>query len=325
MHRRLVPLLALVSCGLAAEPGVGRASPSDPAPAPLGAVVEEALGTDAERVMPALRTLAARGAADEPAAEVAVATLVAVLSRAHWTGAARGVDVRVDAIEALESLGRKARGVLGTLARVADEEGVDARIRAACRAARVAIDGGRAGPGGTAERRAAIAASIDHLRTMMLYFVGSGVGLEKPWPHYGGKRLVLWLVATNKLDRSDEKQLGLLFSPGDAVHSLEKAGGAKAYAALTRQALGDPTVDVGPLTSYAGRRNDEKEHVLSAAEVNADSPVLADLSFPGGAVLAFPSGNVRWVSAEDLGLPPDQPIVVGDASPVAILRHLSDR
>ncbi len=79
------------------------------------------------------------------------------------------------------------------------------------------------------------------------------------------------------------------------------------------------------LTSYAGRRNDEKEHILSSAEQMANAPIIADLSFPGGLVLGYCGGAARWVSAEELGLPPDQPIVVGDASPIEMLKHLSDR
>lgn len=79
------------------------------------------------------------------------------------------------------------------------------------------------------------------------------------------------------------------------------------------------------LTSYAGRRNAEAGHSLTAESLRSNPAVMADISFPGGVILGFSDGSVRWVTATELGLPADQAIVVGDASAVESLRHLSDR
>ena len=62
--------------------------------------------------------------------------------------------------------------------------------------------------------------SVDNVRTMILYYTGGGAGLERPWPKYNGKDFILWLVATNKISRNDDKQLGILFSPGDEIYTF---------------------------------------------------------------------------------------------------------
>ena len=174
-------------------------------------------------------------------------------------------------------------------------------------------------------RKGRITKSIDGLRTMLLYDAVGGVGVERPLPRYGGKRWFLRLVATNTLSRSDPNQLEILFSPGDPVHSLEKAGGPKAYERVTLAALDDPAFDPSALTSYVGPRLDGKGLVPPSAASPDGDPIVADLSFSGGVILGFPGGKVRWFDAAELGLSPDQPIVVGEASPVEMLKHLSDR
>jgi hypothetical protein len=176
-----------------------------------------------------------------------------------------------------------------------------------------------------ARRKGKITKSIDNLRTLLLYDVGAGVRVEKHVPRYGGKRWFLRLVATNLLSRSDPKQLELLFSPGDPLRSLEKAGGPKAYERVTLAALDDPAFDPSALTSYVGPRLDVKARVPPTTASPDGDPIVADLSIPGGVILGFPGGKVRWFDAEELGLPPDQPIFVGDASPNEMLQHLSDR
>ncbi len=174
-------------------------------------------------------------------------------------------------------------------------------------------------------RKGRITKSIDNVRTLLLYDIGAGGRVEAPSPRYGGKRWFLRLVAKHTLSSSDPKQLEILFSPGDDARSLEKAGGPKAYAAITFATLDDPAFDPRALTSYVGPRLDERApRPQSAASPDGD-PIVADLSFPGGVILGFPNGKARWFDAEELGLPPDQPIVVGDASPVEMLKRLSDR
>ena len=325
MNSRFVRPFVLASIIFGHGPSATRADPTTPAPASLATVVEGALGTDADASIRALELLAKRWSSDGVVLQVVVSTAITVLSREHWLAQPRGVDVRVKAIEVLGDCGTDASGVIGAVLRIAGAPGTDDRIRRAVVKARAQINEPSGATKDGSTRRAQIAKSIDNVRMMIQHFLGSGAGLEKPWPRYGGKRFVLWLVATNSLSKTDEKELEILFSPGDGTHSLVKAGGLKAFAEVTKQTLKDPAIDVTALTSYVGRRNDEKEHTLSAAELMKNATIIADLSFPGGVILGFASGAVRWVPAEELGLPPDQPIVVGDASPVEVLRHLSDR
>src|SRR5688500_18740732 len=70
--------------------------------------------------------------------------------------------------------------------------------------------------------------SVDNVSSMLKYYIGADVGVAKPWPPYNGKNFVLWLVATNKIDRRDDKAVRLLFSPGDQWYQWEKlTGGLK--------------------------------------------------------------------------------------------------
>ena len=80
--------------------------------------------------------------------------------------------------------------------------------------------------------------SIDNVRTMILYYTGGGAGLERSWPKYNGKDFVLWLVATNKISKGDDKQLEILFSPGDEYLTFEGAGGRVAYKDIVLSSLG---------------------------------------------------------------------------------------
>jgi hypothetical protein len=166
--------------------------------------------------------------------------------------------------------------------------------------------------------------SAENLRALMQLYIESGAGMERPWPQFSGKALLMWLVATNKLDRAKPESLALLFSPGDATRSIEKAGGVKAYDAITLASLRDAGRDFGPFTSYAARAVSDASP-LAADGLGRGAPVLADVSFPDAAVVAFTSGAVRILTKKELGLEPLDPLVVGLASKSPILRTLSDK
>ncbi len=165
--------------------------------------------------------------------------------------------------------------------------------------------------------------SKDNVHSLLMHYIAGGAGLERPWPAYSGKALVLWLVAANLLDRRDPKQLEALFSPSDGARSLAKAGGVEAYAQVTLESLKTADPRRGVLTSYVGRRNAERAHVITRALESPGVPVIADLSFPDGAIIGYTSGEAKWLTREELGLGPNDPIVAGDASKSPILRHLS--
>ena len=174
--------------------------------------------------------------------------------------------------------------------------------------------------------------STDNVRTMILYYTGSGAGLEHSWPGYNGKDFVLWLVATNKISRDDDKQLGILFSPGDENYTFEKAGGRVPYKDLTKATLGTGNQNLLQLTSYAGRRNKEKEHILSAAEQQRNAIIISDdddgdLHHKDGLITGYVGGAASFVEWSDLNMAPpdakDPKGMLGDNSPNEDLKHLS--
>ena len=168
-------------------------------------------------------------------------------------------------------------------------------------------------------------ASMTRVSDMIKLYLAHGAGLSKPWPKYNGKRLILWLVATNTVDRRSPDSLAILFSPGDATRSLARAGGPEAYQRVTLDSLRSEAADLSALTSYLGRRNGEKAHTLTAPELERGAPVIADLSFPDGAIVGFTSGAVKWMTREDLGIPAGQPIAPGEASPSEIMKQFADK
>jgi len=175
--------------------------------------------------------------------------------------------------------------------------------------------------------------STDNVRGMLLYFIGSGVGVQQPWPGYNGKNFVLWLVAANKIDRRDEKQLQILFSPGDQHLTFDLAGGMKAYETLTKESLRTENPDLCKLTSYAGRRNKEKEHQLSSSDLSRNAIVICDddegpLHHPKGLVIGYSGGAAKFVEWDDLGMGPpadekNPEGILGDNSPNEDLKHMS--
>ena len=94
---------------------------------------------------------------------------------------------------------------------------------------------------------------------------------------------------------------------------------------MTLDSLRSEAADLSALTSYLGRRNGEKAHTLTAAELERGAPVIADLSFPDGAIVGFTSGTVKWMTREDLGIPAGQPIAPGEASPSEIMKQFADK
>lgn len=176
--------------------------------------------------------------------------------------------------------------------------------------------------------------STDNVRTMILYYTGSGAGLEHSWPGYNGKDFVLWLVATNKVSKDDDKSLEILFSPGDENYTFGKAiaGGRGIYKDLNKVALGTGNQNHLQLTSYAGRRNRDREHILSSAEQQKNGIILCDdddgdLHHKDGLVCGYVGGAARFVEWDTLDMPkPDEKHpegLLGDNSPHPELKHMS--
>ena len=137
-------------------------------------------------------------------------------------------------------------------------------------------------------------------------------------PALDGKRFVLFLVAVNQLERANEGSLAMLFSPADKTLKLP---GAAAYAGVTLEALAQRSFPA--LTSYAGRRNATPELAITPTSPPEKTALIADLSFPDGALVGFLDGKVRYLNRRDLGLGPTDPIAAGPASKSPLLQTLS--
>ena len=72
-------------------------------------------------------------------------------------------------------------------------------------------------------------------------------------------------------------------------------------------------MDVHDLTSYAGRRNTDRTHLITGDKIKMGVPVLCDdddgpIHDPDGLVIAFTDGSARHYEWADLGMePPEKP------------------
>jgi hypothetical protein len=165
----------------------------------------------------------------------------------------------------------------------------------------------------------AMAESLKHLRHMATMLAERSI--RKRWPRYSGKRFVLSLVADRLVDARDPRSLAVFFSPGDEERSVEKAT-LDAFGGVTAPSLKEG-LDCDALTSYAGRRNADREWMITASKLKVRVPILADLSFEGVVLLALTDGTVRVKTREELGIPAGVPITVGDDAPCEELKGLS--
>lgn len=158
--------------------------------------------------------------------------------------------------------------------------------------------------------------NISNLVKLHLDLVRHGPGL--PPPAVGGKAFVLLPLVEHVIDPDAPGAVELFFSPAD--RNAERPS-VQEYRALTRKRL-EEGADVRRFTSYVGRRVP-----LAKAEgtpARQAWPVIADLSYPDGAIVGYRDGLVQWLTREELGLGPDDPIVAGPTSKSPILRQLSE-
>ena len=172
-----------------------------------------------------------------------------------------------------------------------------------------------------------------NVSSLISFYTAYGCGLEKPWPSFNGKNFVLWLVASNQIDRRREQNLDVLFSPGDQHYTREKTS-TKDWEGITMAALkSEGHDDFRKLTSYAGRRAKEKAHELTADELSKGALIICDdddgpLHHPKGLVMGYSGGDVRFQSWTDLDVPPpadekNPDGLLGDGSSNEELKHMS--
>lgn len=133
----------------------------------------------------------------------------------------------------------------------------------------------------------------------------------KAYP-YSGKNFTLSPLASGDLDRRNSQNLEILFSPGDQHFGLEFID-ADRYKQVTKDALKRGNEDFNDLTSYAGRRNADKEYRINSDDESRGVVIMADddegpLHHKAGFVAAYSSGAVRFHEWDDFGLiEPDNP------------------
>ncbi|MDF1702646.1 MAG: type II secretion system protein [Planctomycetota bacterium] len=163
--------------------------------------------------------------------------------------------------------------------------------------------------------------SRDNVRNLTMYMIDRRTGkVSGGWPRYNGKNFVLSVVATNDLDRRRKENLEMLFSPGDVLYTLEDVD-EKRYEEINKKSLKDG--DFHELTSYAGRRNQERDFLITPDQEKIGTLLICDdddgpLHHPDGIVCGYTGGDVRYKEwAEfDMSKPdPDNPDeFLGDAS-----------
>ena len=155
--------------------------------------------------------------------------------------------------------------------------------------------------------RARITQSQSNVGNLLKLMLARRTARAGGWPPYNGKSFVLDVVATRQLDPRNRQNLEVLYSPGDVYYRLENVE-TERFLAVTPKALRDG-VDCGPLTSYAGRRNGEREHLISPDQERMGTLVLCDddvgpLHHPAGIVAGYTNGGARFLEWADLDLTP---------------------
>jgi len=151
--------------------------------------------------------------------------------------------------------------------------------------------------------------SKDNLKTLVTMFLDEGPAVSS-WPGVNGKAFTLWPVAAGKIDKRTIKNLEVLFSPGDANYKLVDVPEAD-WAEVTKNGLRDGTSNFSRFTSYAGRRNKEKEFKITSDELSKGTMVLCDdddgpLHHGKGLVVAYSNNRTEFLEWETLGIDPPE-------------------
>jgi prepilin-type N-terminal cleavage/methylation domain-containing protein len=168
-----------------------------------------------------------------------------------------------------------------------------------------------------------------HVRQLANLYAARATG-RPAWPLFDGKRFVLAAVASGWVDATNPQNLEVFFCPGDVIHTLEEADLA-VYRGLTPAGLA--AIDPRPLTSYAGRRNQDPDHRVTAARLKAGAPLFCDdddgaLHHTDGLVVGYANGQARFVTYAELGMAPpedenDPRPFLGDAATAPALQGLA--
>ncbi|MFV1959273.1 MAG: type II secretion system protein, partial [Planctomycetota bacterium] len=159
------------------------------------------------------------------------------------------------------------------------------------------------------KERASQTTDINNMRNLVQILADRA--MRKGWPRYDGKNFHLSLVATGEIDPDNPDNLEVYFSPGDTIHSLGQATPSR-FKEITLQSL-KAGEDFSECTSYAGRRNTEREYVITPKRESRGVPVMCNaddgpLQHPAGLVVAYSNSAVKFKDWSELGLPaPEDP------------------
>ena len=148
--------------------------------------------------------------------------------------------------------------------------------------------------------------SLDNLKNLATMVIERGAGRTSgKWPRYDGKNFVLSLVANGQINKKNQRALTSLFSPGDELYTTEVVEW-KRYLEVTKDAL-KADADFHELTSYAGRRNKDREFLLNQQSVEEGAIIMCDdddgpLHHGAGLCCAFADGGSSFLEWDELGM-----------------------
>lgn len=129
------------------------------------------------------------------------------------------------------------------------------------------------------------------------------------WPAFNGKGFTLAPFAYQVVKADDPGAVDTWFSPGDSWLRKDKlVDGVARYKEITKAKLKAGSEDFSELTSYAGRLNGEREHVLTTSDTSRKGTIcLCDddtgpLHHSGGLIVGFSNGLAEYMDWESLGM-----------------------
>ncbi|MDJ0976143.1 MAG: prepilin-type N-terminal cleavage/methylation domain-containing protein [Planctomycetota bacterium] len=155
--------------------------------------------------------------------------------------------------------------------------------------------------------------SVDNLRSLALIMNTRATekGGWKTYP-FSGKNFTLGPLAYGELDRRNKQNLEILFSPGDQYYGIEEVD-LERYKQVTKDALRRGNEGFEEMTSYAGRRNGDKDFRITQDDVSRGVMILCDddegpIHHKAGFVAAYTNGAARFHEWADFDLiEPDDP------------------
>ncbi len=139
--------------------------------------------------------------------------------------------------------------------------------------------------------------------------------MESDWPNLSGKRFVLYAAVKGEAGYHGFWPMHFYSPEWDGEYAPWPE-----YEALDIRSL--KTQEVGHLTSFAGRRNQDPRYHLAPGTGGRGDPILADAAFDDWVIVLFANGRAkRYPRSRMVGR--DGRLVFGDGATHPVLRALS--